>query len=297
MTDEQRKSIQATFSAINKQMSPVARVLYPDERLGEINKSLLKIQSALCGAVNSYLRELQFSYLPLLVQLQKATESFPKDWKDIDTTQVIEQCIKEMYDNKWFPSVVSEARVSFVFEYADIDKKTTVGSKRRAKLLDQLVFSYYDRGFILYIKREWKVKASNTYQRRTLLEAIRAYERKEYATTIIVLSTFWQGLIYEKTNNVDDYRYDKETKKHAHSLLNDQFFHELYEQYFDNYIYYKCNNPNEVIEGVPGRHAILHSWYKTYPSRKEALNAILFTNTLIETPKQDKKNEEQKNNG
>lgn len=33
---------------------------------------------------------------------------------------------------------------------------------------------------------------------------------------------------------------------------------------------------------VPGRHGIAHCWYDTYPNRKMALNAIIFTDFLLE---------------
>jgi len=44
-----------------------------------------------------------------------------------------------------------------------------------------------------------------------------------------------------------------------------------------------CYKPEQVIDGIPGRHAIAHGWLmmKKYPSRKEALNAILFTHYLV----------------
>lgn len=294
MMDVHKKTLQTIISKITMQMSPIARTLYSNEWTREMNETLLKTQVALNGALSSFLQSWQFSYLPLLSKVQKAMENIPKDWKDINTTQIIEKCVREMYDNKWFPSVVSEASVHFLFDYYEIDKTTRNGSKRRTKLLDKLVFSYYNQAYIRDIKREWRIKTTNLYQRRTLLEALRAYERKEYATTLIILSTFWQGLIYEKSNKEDDYRKDKDTKEYAHQLLNNQYFHELCGQYFDDYIYYICNNASEVKEGVPGRHAIVHNWYKTYPSRKEALNAILFTNTLITTPKKEEKDEQSK---
>ena len=50
----------------------------------------------------------------------------------------------------------------------------------------------------------------------------------------------------------------------------------------ETFIYYNCSSPEEVKQDVPGRHAIAHGWYRTYPTRKTALNAILFTDFLID---------------
>lgn len=285
MNDDCYSEIKNTLSKITMQTSIVARSLFSDSLIKEMTDSIIKMQSTLCSSLSSLMSGYQLNFIPLIVQIQKAIDSIPKDWQNVDTTQIIEDCVKDMFENKWFPSAVCDAGVSFIYNYRDIAKTTRVGSKHRGKLLDKLVFSCYGKDYLKETKRKWKSRTTSAYQRRTLLEALRAYERKEYATTIIILSTFWQGLIYEKTNNEDDYRKDKETKEYAHQLMNDQFFHEFYEKYFDDYIYYKCSNANEVKEGVPGRHAIVHNWYKNYPSKKEALNAIFFTNTLIEAPK------------
>ena len=38
---------------------------------------------------------------------------------------------------------------------------------------------------------------------------------------------------------------------------------------------------DDIKDDVPGRHPVAHSWYNSYPSKKMALNAILFTDCLI----------------
>lgn len=51
--------------------------------------------------------------------------------------------------------------------------------------------------------------------------------------------------------------------------------------YCDEFIFYSCSNSSEVKKDVPGRHSIAHSWYEEYPSKKMALNAIFFTDFLL----------------
>ena len=47
------------------------------------------------------------------------------------------------------------------------------------------------------------------------------------------------------------------------------------------YIFYDCNSSTDVIDDVPGRHGVAHSYYQKYPSKKAALNAILFADFLM----------------
>ena len=61
-------------------------------------------------------------------------------------------------------------------------------------------------------------------------------------------------------------------------------------QKVNDLVFYKCYSMDEVIPDVPGRHSIAHGWFDKYPSRKAALNAILFTDFLIGLqPKEDNK--------
>ena len=55
-------------------------------------------------------------------------------------------------------------------------------------------------------------------------------------------------------------------------------------------------NPDNYYIDVPGRHSFAHAWYTKYPTRKSALNAILFTDFLLslkakEQPLEGKQND------
>ena len=45
-------------------------------------------------------------------------------------------------------------------------------------------------------------------------------------------------------------------------------------------------------EDVPGRHGIAHCWYNKYPTKKAALNAILFTDFLLNLQAREETEEE-----
>ena len=53
----------------------------------------------------------------------------------------------------------------------------------------------------------------------------------------------------------------------------------------------------DVVDGVPNRHGVAHSWYPKYPSQKAALNAILLTDFVINLKPKKKEIPEDKSNG
>ena len=113
-----------------------------------------------------------------------------------------------------------------------------------------------------------------------LHHAVQAYHLKEYAITVTVLATLWEGIIYKKTHD-SRRKTGKLTKDNFGKLTERNDYGEIFKSYFDEFIMYNCNSSEEVIDDVPGRNSIAHSIYKKYPSKKAALNAILFTDFLI----------------
>ena len=64
-------------------------------------------------------------------------------------------------------------------------------------------------------------------------------------------------------------------------LIDENGYDEIFDSFCEEFIFYDCRKPGDVIADVPGRHGIAHSWYDKYPSKKMALNAILFTDFLL----------------
>lgn len=270
--------------SIALQTSRTTQALLSSLKLQETFNKIAEVQQIINNTLAPVIRSYQLNFIPFITRIHKLWDEIPADRKNLNLTELLTNCLHEMYDNKWFPSAVCETSISFLFDYNDIAKRTRIGSKRRKKLLDQLVFTYYDKDFIKNVKREWKDRQLSPLQKRIMNEALRAYERKEYATTVIILSTFWQGLIYEKVGKSNSYRKDSKTNEYFHQLMTQREFSETYSHFFDEYIYYPCSKVEEVKEDVPGRHGIAHSWYTKYPSKKEALNAIFLTDALIDIP-------------
>ena len=52
-------------------------------------------------------------------------------------------------------------------------------------------------------------------------------------------------------------------------------------EFFEQFIAYHCDCQEQAKVDVPGRNAVAHGWFVGYPTRKAALNAILFTDFLL----------------
>ena len=94
--------------------------------------------------------------------------------------------------------------------------------------------------------------------------------------------TLQEGIIATKLGQEDDYRVSRHTRENIATLNEENDVSDIVTQFCKECIFYDCISPEQVIDDVPGRHAIAHAWYAKYPSRKTALNAILFTDFLFE---------------
>ena len=79
--------------------------------------------------------------------------------------------------------------------------------------------------------------------------------------------------------------YAEQLKGFAFSFFNVFFYYNMaavFSDYFEKCIMSQCNAVEEVKDGVPNRHGVAHSWYRKYPNKKAALNAILLTDFIIQ---------------
>lgn len=198
--------------------------------------------------------------------------------KNLDRRLFSDIYLMEMYEAKWFPYAGWDAELSLVKEILNI-LDTTRKSKNRVKRIDSVIYAYYDDKTVEAMKKGWRKKELPEHIMRMLHQSIQAYHRKEYALTIAVLATLWEGIIYEKVNL--PHGTQKQTKESLDKLIEKNEFTQIFKSYYDEFIMYRCYKPEEVKEDVPGRNGVAHGWYSKYPSRKAALNAILFTDFLL----------------
>lgn len=210
---------------------------------------------------------------------------------DYDYEKVNEVFLKAMFDARWFPYAgwIADFRiVDAMLEILD----TSRASKNRIKRIDKLIFSYYDKEKINDVKRGWRQKNLPSYMTRILVQSVQAYHRREYALTVSALSTLWEGIIQEKVND-GSYRMSRKTRENLTKLIEENEFDKIFSSFCEEFIFYNCTKAEDVKPDVPGRHGIAHCWYDTYPSRKMALNAILFTDFLLGLKPLEKTEEEE----
>lgn len=257
------------------------------ENYAPMSEAMKNLASSLKDVLSNYTFQLPQIASPVLELFrdvsQTYVESISKSLEGIDfsffRTRLNHFILCETFNAKWVPSTVLDADPELLSEVLSI-VRSTKKSKNRVKMIDKAILRYYSKGRIESIKKTWRGTGLPTHSMRMMHQAIQAYHRKEYAITIVMLSTMWEGIIYEKSHDVRR-KIGRRTKNNFEKLIEKNDLDELFQSFFDEYIMYDCTSVEQVKEDVPGRNSSAHSWYNKYPSRKAALNAILFTDFLL----------------
>ena len=317
---ERQTKISAMMAPILKQQELLASITAPLQDIQStlalksmelISPAIQSYYKGISASISESIRPILDSYKPLMSDtLTSLVSSYQFDWVDkiqipirnyletidfsplysvfeafkgLDVTKYRDKlnkiAIAETYDARWFPHALCLDDQEMVIEFWSI-LDSTRKSKNRIKKIDQLVFSRYDKNRIEGTKKAWRQKNIPEHKMRMMHQAVQAYHRKEYALTVVLLSTLWEGIIYDKTNDFRG-KSGKRTKEDFKRLISQTDYDALFVSFFDEYIMYDCRSVAEVKEDVPGRNSSAHSWYSKYPSRKAGLNAILFTDFLI----------------
>lgn len=251
-----------------------------------VKSTVIQEIQSITSNLGKWLQTIDFSPLTSILENIRSI-GFDFDYKEIN-----EVFLKAMFDAKWFPYAGWIADFTIVDEMLEI-LDTSRASKNRVKRIDRLIFSYYSKEEINNLKRGWRQINLPSYMTRILVQSIQAYHRREYALTVSALSTLWEGIIQEKVND-ESYRVSSKTRENLTKLIEENEFDKIFSSFCEEFIFYDCMKAEEVKPDVPGCHGIAHCWYNTYPNRKVALNAILFTDFLLklkpldETEKMDK---------
>lgn len=252
-----------------------------------VNNSAMREIQSVTSRLGKWLQTVDFSPLTSILENIRAV-GFDHDYREVNNV-----FLKAMFDAKWFPYAGWIASFRIVDEMLEI-LNTSRASKNRIKRIDRLIFSYYDKDEIDNFKRRWRKMGLPSYMIRILVQTVQAYHRREYALTVSTLSTLWEGIIQEKMND-NSYRVSKKTRENLTKLIEKNEFDKIFSSFCEEFIFYDCRKVEEVKLDVPGRHGIAHCWYNTYPNKKMALNAILFTDFLLRLKPLDKM--EEKENG
>ena len=273
-------------------------ILNEASRLSASTKPLVEHvlkEKAMLSDMSSTLTKLAMSYTQSLSSLSVAIQSMITLFSQIDYKPLLEiQCIlpnlelddiylKELCKARWFPVriMMESTSIDFFVDIMNVIDDTKLDSESRVKKLDEVFIDYYNKNALKDLKKTWETLNISPYMKKVLPESIDAYNRRQYALTVCALVTLWQGIIQEKAIGKQEWRTDEKTQKEFKMLITANDCSNLVKNYFDEYIFYSCNSSDNVKDDVPGRNSVCHSWYIKYPTRKTALNAILFTEFLL----------------
>lgn len=274
-------------SMISAYTSPlVERVIKETTMLTSMSSTLTKLAlnytsnlTVLSNAAQSMLGVFgKIDYSPLWnIQSLIQGFDFSKYRKELDDIY-----LQELTKAKWFPVHITMVNAGFFADIMNVIDTTKSDSKSRVNKLNKVFFAYYDEKNLNELKRYWKTHNIPSHIKRILYDAIQAYKRKQYALTISALAPLWQGIIQEKAKGLQEGKTNNKTKQEFQALITENDCNSFVQYYFEEYVFYTCYGLEEVKDDVPGRNSICHSWYNKYPSRKTALNAIIFTDFLLE---------------
>ena len=268
-------SVFETIKVLNEPIAP---------QLVESIRNVLNIQPAIKEMLSSpaldWFRSFDFTPITEALKGLHIDSDLSRRYRELN-----EIYLRTMYETKWFPYAGWIADMRLFREVNEIISTSRGASKTREKRIDKAILSYYTKTEIRRIKKAWWNTELDYCIKRTLSQAIEAYLRGEYALTISCLSTMWEGLIYIKANDVPSnerkrQRMDK-TKEELKELVEYNDYELIFSDYFNDFIVSNCNEVKDVVDGVPNRHGVAHSWYRKYPNKKAALNAILLTDFII----------------
>lgn len=240
-----------------------------------IQSVLTNFSSAVTEIISSpfvdWLREVDFSPLIRIWENWNFDSTLADKYDELN-----EIYLRTMYDAKWFPYVGWIADVKLFSEINEILGSSRGMSKRCENRIDKAIISYYSKTEIKHIKRQWMKSDLEQHLKKGLGQTLEAYLRKEYALVIPFLATMWEGIL--KLKGVENTKKPKEDIK---ELVDENGYDDVFSDFYNNMIIGPCYSIDDVIEGVPNRHGVAHSWYTKYPNQKAALNAILLTDFLI----------------
>lgn len=274
------KPISAALSAFSKPiviqgLDAISMTAKVGESLSAIVKSYQQHVSVIASKVVALLEELPYH----------AFSNVPKLIDGIDFSDVLKGFEKIYYEEmvaaRWFPHENFVSSTGSINKLIDIISHTRQGSKARTKELNKFAFDLYDKYTLKYMFSNWKKKTLPKHILRMMCEAIKAYNCGWYASTVSILVPLWQGLIQQKATGTSESRTDAKTKAELQIIVQDNPHAKIIEAFCDEYIFYPCYSLEQVKDDVPGRHGVCHSWHKEYPTRKTALNAIIFTDFLL----------------
>lgn len=263
------------FPVISDAFVDSAAMLIKSIEESELDRIAPTIEEIITVPIMQWLNDVDSS--PIIDAFENAIPRLPKGF-DLEKFNTL--YLSAMYEARWFPYLGWNADLSLARAVMNIIESTRK-SRNRVRKIDKAAFNYYKKSEIEAIRKAWRRLLLPNFKLRILNQAVYAYHRKEYVLTVATLVSLWEGIIAQKMDLENDYRISGKTRANLTKLIERNDYDKIFSSYCEEFIFYDCRHPKDTKADVPGRHEIAHSWYDKYPSRKMALNAILFTDFLL----------------
>ena len=199
------------------------------------------------------------------------------DWKLSE-----ELYLNTMYEAQWFPYFTGHVKHTELYGIFEIIERTRPSSKSRKCQIDRHIFNYFTKTKLREIKRAWRATNLTSAKKKLLCQAIDSYIDKKYGLTVSAIVPLWERIIAQMANSPCSFK-SEEIKKCFHKLLENNAIPTIINDFYINFLASTCYSSSEVSTEYPIRSAVAHGWigFDKYPTRKMALNAILFTDFLF----------------
>lgn len=219
----------------------------------------------------------------LLLDKMTALVDAPFQFMDIyeEREKFSETYLNTLVECYWFPYISDSLSLGYINEILDIRLHTRSINSRK-KQIDSFIFSVFTKSTLREIKSRWYHTIEDKTRSRMLRQCIDAHVDGKYALSVCTLAPIWEAIIKDKKNH-EGFAAPKKIKSYLFELVEeDEYPHaKIIKDYYEQFTILSYNNGEELKEDTPSRNPIAHGYFPTYPSRKMSLNAILFTDFLL----------------
>ena len=187
--------------------------------------------------------------------------------------------LNTMYESQWFPYFTDSLEHTELYGIFDIVHRTKP-SKSRKNQINRFIFNSFNKTKLNNMKKEWRKTVLNNGMKKLLCQAIDSYNDKKYGLTVSAIVPMWERIITQMANEPNKFK-SKEVKQCFDNLLDNNDIPKVIDRFFDSFLMGTCYSISEISTEYPKRDAVAHGWFENYPTRKMALNAILFTDFLL----------------
>lgn len=250
-------------------------------------ESNIYTQTQIVSAVKQ-LQTIQYTSTPFSDFISKIARSSFCNFLDsppaLPVPRVTEKHIQMMKICKWFPCIGWAEdpflAIDILFAFRSETRISSKAKQRIIKKVDKIVFDYFNKTKLEALRKAWRKQELPRHITKVLNQCVKAYHKSEYILCVCTIMTLWEGLICQKSG-LSGWHNWKKIQKGLSTLIVNQELSATIQSYCEDYIFYDCKGEDGYKSDVPGRHTYAHSWYTKYPSKKVALNAILFTDFLL----------------